>query len=108
MTRMSINGITGIGGTLKPTAGDDKRLKQTCSDFESLLVSQMLANMRQTIPENSLFGSSDADDIFQDMMDQQIAQNIAESGSIGIGKLIYKQVSEASKSAKVSGKNADI
>lgn len=76
------------------TGNEDAKLKKACSDFESMLISQMLSKMREATPKTDLFGSGEEEGIFQNMMDQEIAQNIAKTDSMQIGEFLYKQLSE--------------
>jgi flagellar protein FlgJ len=73
---------------------NDAKLHKACQDFESMMVSQMLSQMRQTVQKTDLFGSSEHEEIFQGMLDNQIANNVAQSGSMGIAKMLYEQISQ--------------
>jgi peptidoglycan hydrolase FlgJ len=74
---------------------EDTKLKKACKDFEAVLVSQMLGAMRKTVPEdNDLFGSSEEEGMFRDMLDQQTAQQVADKDSMGIAELMYRQLSK--------------
>lgn len=82
-----------IENTLKAKNSDDKRLKQSCKDFEAIYIGLMLKSMRKTVPEDSLFGSSNQKEIFQSMFDQEIAKNIANSDkSFGLGEMMYRKL----------------
>ncbi len=54
----------------------DQKLKQACSDFESVFINMMLQAMRKTLPGDSLTGKSSATDIFESMYDQNLAIQI--------------------------------
>lgn len=72
---------------------EDKKLEQACDDFEAVLLGYMLKTMRQTVPESSLFESSNQQEIFQSMFDQEIATNISRSEkSLGIGDALYNEL----------------
>ena len=74
-------------------AKQDKELKEACKGFESMFLSMMYKQMRATVPENTLFGESNAQKIFQDMRDEELMKNVAESGGVGIADIMYRQLS---------------
>lgn len=71
----------------------DKELKEACKGFEGMFLGMMYKQMRATVPENTLFGESNGQKIFRDMYDQQLMDNIAEGGGIGLADMLYKQLS---------------
>jgi flagellar protein FlgJ len=79
---------------------EDADLKQAARDFESLFIHKMLQTMRKTIPENSLLDGGLVEDIYTDMLDQQIARAAAERESLGIAAMIYEQMSHTGMGGK--------
>ena len=59
--------------------------------FEALMLHSMLKSMRATIVEDELTGSN-GQDMYRDMMDQEIAKNISESGGFGIQDVLARQL----------------
>lgn len=59
--------------------------------FEALMLHAMLKSMRSTIVEDELTGSN-GQDLYRDMMDQEIAKNISESGGFGIQDVLARQL----------------
>lgn len=70
----------------------DKELRKACEGFEAMFLSMMYRQMRATVPENELFGESNALKIFQDMRDDELMKNVAAGGGIGIADMMYKQL----------------
>jgi flagellar protein FlgJ len=70
----------------------DAELEEASRQFESLLLNFMIREMRATIPESKMFPPSMAQDIFTGMMDEQIAGKMAQSGGIGISRMIFEQL----------------
>lgn len=70
-------------------------LEDASRQFESLLLNFMIREMRATVPESSLFPPSMAQDIFTSMLDEQYADSMAESGGLGLHRLLVEQLSEA-------------
>ena len=52
----------------------------------------MYRQMRSTVHEGGLFGEDNATKIFEDMRDSEMTKQMAESGGIGLGELLYKQL----------------
>lgn len=66
-------------------------IKQVAKQFESLFVQMMLKSMRDTVPENELFGSN-AEKMYQDMYDKQLSTQISNSRGIGLANVIERQL----------------
>jgi Rod binding domain-containing protein len=69
--------------------------------FESLLLHQLLATMRKSVPKSNLFGESSAHNIYQDMFDERIAESVVETGQTGIGKAITEEIIRQQQSSAV-------
>jgi peptidoglycan hydrolase FlgJ len=89
----------GNPGNTPPQAGktglndkQDKRLKDACKDFEALFLSTVLKQMRKTVVRSDLFGSDPAEDTFQEMMDNEVGKSAANTSSIGIADMLYRQL----------------
>lgn len=74
-------------------AKDDKKLKSVCKDFEAMFLNLMYSKMRETVPDNTLYGTSHGEKIMQSMLDTELTKNMADSGGIGLASLMYKQLS---------------
>ena len=80
-------------------AGLDKdvreaRLRRACLEFESLFIAHMLKAMRKTVSEGGLIGESNEGKIFKSMFDEKLALEIAQSGGIGLGEMLFEQIKE--------------
>lgn len=68
-------------------------LQKVARQFESLLVNELLKNMRATVPENTLWGDAGGAKIYRQMHDEALAESIASSGNgLGIADLIVEQM----------------
>lgn len=77
----------------------DKKLQESCRDFESVFLNMMLQSMRKTLPGDSLLGKSLASDIFQSMFDQNLATQISKNGEgLGVSGMVYRDLK-----AKITG-----
>lgn len=70
----------------------DKKLREACQGFEAMFLNMMYREMRQTVPENELFGNSNADKILHDMLDTEMVNSLSKAGGVGLADVIYKQL----------------
>jgi flagellar protein FlgJ len=77
-----------------------QQLAKVSKDFESIFLNYMLKQMRKTVPEDSLMGTSNAKDIFTEMYDETLSNELAKAGGIGLGALMYKQLAAAENARK--------
>lgn len=73
---------------------NQKNLKQACEQFEEYFLNMMLKNMRDTVETSSLTEKSNGRQIFEEMLDEKIAANMANGRGIGLANNIYKQLSK--------------
>ena len=71
---------------------DPQKLKQACSELESLFVYYLVKEMRATVPKSGLFGGGSAEDIYTSMLDLQLSKDIAERRGIGISKALFERL----------------
>lgn len=71
-----------------PPAANDADLG---AQFESLFVSMMLKEMRQTVSEDGLF-AGDSSDTYGGLFDMFLGQHMAQGSPLGIGRLIESQL----------------
>jgi flagellar protein FlgJ len=67
-------------------------IKKVSQEFESIFLGYMLKQMRKTIPDDPIFGNSNAKDIFMDMHDDSVSKELSKAGGIGLAAMIYKQL----------------
>lgn len=71
---------------------NDEQLEKTCKDFESLFVSYMMQQMRQTIPEDGIISRSQGEKIYTGMLDNEIAKTVSHNQGIGLARVMYEQM----------------
>ena len=72
---------------------EEAKLKKACTDFEALLLNQMLAVMRKSVPKSGLFSGGHAEEVFQSMQDEKLTEHLAASGGLGFADKLYAQLS---------------
>lgn len=81
----------------KSEPSSEKEIKDASKDFEALLVQQMLASWWKTVPSGGGISNSREEELFRDMLNQELAQQIAENDSLGIKDTIAREMTEKSK-----------
>jgi flagellar protein FlgJ len=71
----------------------DTKLMNTCIEMESIFVSKMLKEMRNTLPKEKLIDGGFAEKIFEDMLYDEYALNLSKTSNLGLGKMIYNELS---------------
>ena len=85
---ISLKDTTPAADTVK-----EAKLRKSCKDFEAIIIKQMLTTMRKSVPKSGLFNNSFSDDIYQSMSDEELAKNLAHTKGMGLGDVLYRQLS---------------
>ncbi len=68
-------------------------LKKATQQFEGYFLHQLLTEMRKTVPKDTLLADDgNGQQIFQDMMDQTVSENMSSRGDLGMAKMMYDQL----------------
>jgi len=78
---------------------DEQKLRQVCRDFESLFINMMYKQMRATIPKSELLPDNLARQTFEGMLDEELAKEASKGKGIGLGEMLYKQLSAQMKNS---------
>jgi len=78
---------------LKRLAGDNdpEAIKAAARQFESLFLGMVLKTMRSTVQSSGLM-DSDSTKLYQSLLDQQLAANMAASGGTGLANALMRQL----------------
>ena len=71
---------------------DDAKLREAANEFDAIFIQQMLKTMRKTSLGSDFIKKSEGEKIFRSMLDEQYAIISAKSGRLGLGEMIYKQL----------------
>ena len=71
---------------------EDAALKRLSEEFESIFIGEMLKQMCSASFESGLFGNSRASKIYREIYDETLAGEMAGSGGIGLGRIIYDEL----------------
>jgi Rod binding domain-containing protein len=68
-----------------------KKLQNACQEFEALFITYLLKSREAGSGENSFFGQNK---IIQGMFHENVAGDIAESGGMGLGDMLFERFQE--------------
>lgn len=79
---------------LRRTAGRNgsEALAEVAGQFEALFIQSLLKNMREASFGDDLFGSSEQHKMYEGMLDQQLALEMASGKGIGIADMLVRQL----------------
>lgn len=77
----------------RPLDEKQKHLKELCSEMESIFISVLMRQMRQTIWKSDFLPEASGDDIFRSMWEAEVAGRVEKgSGGFGIADSIYREL----------------
>lgn len=82
----------------KPTS-EAKKLADATRQFEAMLVRHILQQARQTVIKSKVTNTSAGSDIYQDLVNAQMADAMTQSGGFGLAKTLERQLSPQLPSA---------
>ena len=84
----------GLAGLRSEAArGADSALRETAKQFEAYFIQQTMKSMRESVEKSDLFDNNETD-MFQDMMDKEVASKMAERGSLGLADMIERTLTQ--------------
>lgn len=72
----------------------EKQMKDIAGQFETMMVRHLLKEMRKTVPNNGFIERSHATEMYMNIADDHLAEQLGQNQSLGIGNLIYDQLKE--------------
>jgi murein DD-endopeptidase MepM/ murein hydrolase activator NlpD len=84
-----------------------QELKKACREFESVFTYQILKSMRSTIEKSDLFHGGQGEEIYESLLDQELAKKMARSGENSLADMLYRQLSRQLPSEDGNGKDID-
>lgn len=89
-------GSKGLADAKSAAAPDSEQVK-AATQFEALLLHQMIKEMWNTVPKDGLFSGSHEEEMYRDMLHEGIANDIAEKHSIGIRDVLVRDMKKFGK-----------
>lgn len=76
-----------------PESPKQQALMKSCKDFESVMLGQVLKQMRASVQSSDPLNQGAANETFRGMLDDENAKSMARHGGIGLAEAIYRQLS---------------
>ncbi len=77
---------------VKNFAGNSNKIKEVAQDFESMFLGQMLQHMFETVEKPALFDGGHAEEMYQSLLTDEYAKQVAARGGIGIAAHVERQL----------------
>ncbi len=96
---------TSVNPVLQPDSSVElekqkKKLRDTCREFESVMVSMMMKAMREGVSWTDEHNS--AREMYEGMLDGQVSKEIGRSSVMGIGDMLYSKLEHLLKTKPAS------
>ena len=79
-----------------PTSENPKSAKEASVQFEAMFTRMLLKEMREAMPDDGMFSSKEMS-MFMGMLDEQLADEIARRGGLGLSKSIESHMKVAAE-----------
>jgi peptidoglycan hydrolase FlgJ len=71
---------------------DSKKAEEAAQDFEALLLQQMFQAMWRSVPTDGMLSGSREEELYRDMLNEELAKQLSEGQSIGIKEVILNDL----------------
>ena len=88
--------------SLKPKGHTDAEIQKAATQFEALLLHQMIGEMWKSVPNEGLLSGSREETMYRDMLNQALADNISSGQGIGIKNVVMKELKRTEEKQKKS------
>lgn len=72
---------------------EKKQLMAVAKEFEAIFYHQLYKSMRQTVPRSGFIDGGFGEEVFEDLLDYELARITAEQAVGGLAHMIYEQFS---------------
>lgn len=83
-----------LSESLRNETRDRKRLRESAEEFESLLLEQMVKEMRGSVPKSKLFGDDPGRELFNEMLDGEFVRLMSHRGGIGLSDFLVQNLND--------------
>jgi murein DD-endopeptidase MepM/ murein hydrolase activator NlpD len=87
--------------TAAPLPTGQGTVREVATEFEGLLMNELLKTMRKTVPESPFFGGF-SNDVFTSMLDEQLSRESARGGALGLTGILERQLGGSSAGSPLS------
>ncbi len=92
----SVNNRSTLDVTRREAAAQAEREK-AATDFEALLLQQMVQSMWKAVPSEGLLSGSNEESMYRDMLSEQFSHELAKSQSLGLKEAVLGEMTKKEK-----------
>ncbi len=85
---------------------EEQKIAEAARQFEAMLVRQILESANRSVIQSSYTDESTTSGIYRDMVNNQLADSISRSGSVGLAQILNREFSKQLKSDSESADKA--
>jgi flagellar protein FlgJ len=79
--------------TMQQAGGEkQRRLHKACVEFESMLLYEIVKSMRRTISKCDLFHGGQAEETYEQLLDQELCRSLGGQRGLRIADTLYQQL----------------
>jgi len=93
---LDFEGLAGLRGDA--ARSPDKAVRTTAEQFEAYFIQQMMKTMRESVEKSDLVDSGNMD-MYQDLMDKEVAMQMVRRGGMGLADMLEKQILQQQQAA---------
>ncbi|MBL4601481.1 MAG: rod-binding protein [Emcibacteraceae bacterium] len=76
----------------EPKTAQEITARRAADEFEAIFISQMLKSMSVGIKTDGPFGGGQSEEIYRDLMNEELGKTMSKSGGIGMSDAIYREI----------------
>lgn len=86
--------LQGLGARMAPNTPVDRNspLYKQCQEFEQIFMKMMLKEMQGSLGKDTLMSGGYAEEIFQDMLNDEYASSMTKSAGFGMADQVYREL----------------
>ncbi len=89
------------------SGNDSVRKKVACEEFERIFLYEILKEVRKPVLKSKLFPENSTKQIYDDMLTDALAGEIAKSHQLGVAEQLWKEITLMENLTKENIQNAD-
>jgi peptidoglycan hydrolase FlgJ len=76
---------------------EDPALRKVARQYEALFLNQLVSAMRKTVQKGGFVPESNAQKVYQSMLDSEHAEQMAQTDQIGLSNMLYEHLLQQGK-----------
>lgn len=76
----------------EPKTARELSAKRAADEFEAIFISQMLKSMSVGVKTDGPFGGGQSEEIYKDLMNEELGKVMTSKGGIGMSDAIYREI----------------